>query len=136
MEQDHVLSITVSTQPEEEPSSAPATLRAHLRLIPNGPAHPTDQVRKAKARVPQRRTILWLIQGTTSVAPQVVGVRDQESGVVRMFTVYHPASGVAPDGDPPDPDVPPAGPAQSGARARLAAATDEVPGDWPHTRAA
>lgn len=136
MEQDHVVPTAASTQPEKAQSSAPASLHALPRLIPNGLAHPTDQGEKAKARVPLRRTILRLVQATASVAPQVIGVRDQESGRCRMFTVYHPASGRTPEDDPPpDPDLPPAGPAQSGARARLVAA-NETASDWPHTRAA
>ncbi|HEX8727496.1 MAG TPA: hypothetical protein VF739_02680 [Ktedonobacterales bacterium] len=141
MEQDHILPTTASTHVEEAQSSAPASLPVSLhalpRLIPNGPAHPTDQGEQAKAHVPLRRTILWLVQATTTVAPQVVGVRDQERGRSRVFTVYHPASGRAPEDDPPpDPDLPPAGPAQSRSPTWLESATEQAPDDWPHTRAA
>jgi hypothetical protein len=137
MEQDHIAPTAGSTQPEEEPSSAPTSLRARLRLTLIDPVHPTDQIEQTRTSLPHRRTILWLIQRTTSVGPQVVGVRDQVLGCSRVFIVLHPAPGRAPEDDPPpDPDLPPAGPAQSGARARLATAADEAPDDWPHTRAA
>lgn len=65
---------------------------------------------------------------SADAAPQIVGVRDQESGCARIFTVYHPSPGAAtggapapdPDRDPDrDPDPPPAGPAQSRTRARV-----------------
>ena len=135
MEQDQAVPFAESPHPEAAQAPRSATLRARLRLIPSGPAHPPDQVMKAGAQTPLRRTVLWVVQGVASVAPQVVGVRDQESGRCRVFTVYHPSPGRAPDGDPPDPDLPPAGPAQSGARARLVAA-NEIASDWPHTRAA
>lgn len=137
MEQDHILAITESTQPEREPSSAPATLHARPRLIPNSPAHPTDQGKQAQARAPLRRTILWLVQAPATVAPQVVGVRDQERGRSRVFTIYHPTSGSAPEDDPPpDPDLPPAGPAQSRSPTPLESATEQAPDDWLQTRAA
>lgn len=136
IEQDQAVPTAASTQPEEEPSLALATLHTCLRLIPNGPAHPTDQIEQAKTPLPLRRTFLWLIQGAISIAPQIVGVRDLESGRSRLFTVLHSAPGRVPeDNPPPDPDLPPSGPAQSGTRAELAAA-DEAPDDWPHTRAA
>jgi len=141
MEQDHILPTAASTHFEEAQSSAsaslPASLYALLRLIPNGPAYPTDQGEKAQARVLLRRTILWLVQAPAAVAPQVVGVRDQESGRSRVFTIYHPASGRAPEDDPPpDPDLPPAGPAQSRSPTRLKSATEQAPDDWLQTRAA
>ena len=141
MEQDHVWSITAFTHSAEAQSSAPASLPASLhalpRLIPNGPAYPTNQGEQAKERAPLRRTILWLVQAAATVAPQVVGVRDQESGRSRVFTVYHPASGRAPEDDPPpDPDLPPAGPAQSRLPTRLESATEQAPDDWLQTRAA
>lgn len=141
MEQDHMLSTAASTHVEEAQSSASASLSASLhalpRLIPNGPAYPTDQGEQPKAHVLLRRTILWLVQATATVTPQVVGVRDQESGAVRVFTVYPPASGSAPEDEPPpDPDLPPAGPAQSRSPTRLESATEQAPDDWPQTRAA
>lgn len=141
LEQDHDLPTAASTHFEETQSSAPASLptspHALPRLIPNGPAYPIDQGEKAKARAPLRRAILWLVQAAATVAPQVVGVRDQESGRSRVFTVYHPASGRAPEDDPPpDPDLPPAGPAQSRSPTRLESATEQASDDWLQTRAA
>jgi hypothetical protein len=137
MEQDHMLPTAASTHSAEAQSSAPASLHALPQLIPNGPACPTEQGEQATARVPLRRTILWLVQAAATVAPQVVGVRDQESGRSRVFTVYHPASGRMPEDDPPpDPDPPPAGPAQSRSPTRLESATEQASDDWLQTRAA
>ena len=141
MEQDHMSPTAASTHFGASPSSAPASLPGSLhalpQLIPNGPAYPTNQGEQAKERAPLRRTILWLVQAPATVAPQVVGVRDQESGRSRVFTIYHPASGRAPEDDPPpDPDLPPAGPAQSRLPTRLESATEQAPDDWLQTRAA
>ncbi|MGH2502716.1 MAG: hypothetical protein ACRDID_09400, partial [Ktedonobacterales bacterium] len=42
--------------------------------------------------------------------PRLVGVRDQKSGDVRIFRVYQPK---AREAQPPDPEPPPAAPAQA-----------------------
>ncbi len=142
MEQDHMSPTAASTYSDEAQSSAPASLPASLRarpprLIPNGRAYPTDQGKQAQARMPLRRTLLWLVQATATVAPQVVGVRDQERGRSRVFTVYHPMSGSASEDDPPpDPDLPPAGPAQSRLPTPLESAIEQASDDWLQTRAA
>ena len=97
--------------------------------------------RKGASNVPcwtlLRRIHLRKHDDTSEAEPNLVGVRDRESGQTRIFMVYHSAPGAAHDTEPPpDPDPPPATPAQARPRIEPGIASEDNSGDWPCARAA
>jgi len=70
---------------------------------------------------------------TSESDPHLVGIRDQESGDVRIFRVYQPQAGAE---QPPDPEPPPAVPAQAWPHVEMNDRDGESPGDGRCARAA
>lgn len=108
-----------------------------LAAADGAPGAPREGTSNVPRRTLLRRMRLCKHDDISEVEPHLVGVRDQESGQTRIFTVYHPAPGATNDTEPPpDPDPPPAAPAQARPRTESGAAGEDTSSNWPRARAA